>query len=156
MYCKIRSCRFPGSHVSLAHKCGDCGQFGHGLIECKNSNSRRKLLDDIQFYPAYLPQNISCQVADCATYWQHTSQSHHCSLCGDRHEEFKCNSLTKKCDGKVICPLCKLENSVDVNADRIFGISETCKVCLYAEVEILLPGCKHACLCRQCFNTMKI
>lgn len=140
MYCKIQKCRFPDGHVSVAHKCGRCKQSGHGEVECKSSAFKRMLDDNMSFLPNHLPKNLSCQVTDCSTYWQHTTQSHHCSLCGDRHEEAKCGSVIKKIDGTVICPICKSNNSVNIVSNRIFGISETCKVCLDNEVEILLPG----------------
>lgn len=34
VYCSVKECRFPCYHVTSGHKCGNCGKYGHGVIEC--------------------------------------------------------------------------------------------------------------------------
>ena len=42
-YCRVIHCRFKGSHTWQDHKCGTCGEYGHGQMECGFKN----LVDDI-------------------------------------------------------------------------------------------------------------
>lgn len=51
----------------------------------------------------------------------------------------------------VKCPLCNQINCFN-NNPRIYGLSEHCKVCLDNNINILLPGCKHAILCEECLD----
>ena len=34
--CKVKNCNFKYSHVTSGHKCGTCGEYGHGQLECGN------------------------------------------------------------------------------------------------------------------------
>lgn len=51
-------------------------------------------------------------------------------------------------------PLCKKENKVIIKKDKVYGMSETCDVCMVNEKDILLPECKHMCLCSECVKKM--
>jgi phage FluMu protein Com len=54
----------------------------------------------------------------------------------------------------IKCPVCRKMNKVDIKEHVIYGLTETCKVCLENEVKIHLPNCKHACLCEECCLAM--
>ena len=34
--CKVSGCRYPSYHTTIAHRCGECNNYGHGQIECNN------------------------------------------------------------------------------------------------------------------------
>tara|TARA_B110000238_G_scaffold196818_1_gene238277 strand:- start:327 stop:833 length:507 start_codon:yes stop_codon:yes gene_type:complete len=51
------------------------------------------------------------------------------------------------------CPVCRTVNTLD-QCIEIKGLSEECKVCLCAEVEMLFTGCKHACVCKKCLERL--
>jgi len=36
--CQVLWCRFPRSHTTRGHVCGDCHQAGHGQAECQRLN----------------------------------------------------------------------------------------------------------------------
>lgn len=80
--CRANECKYPHSHVTKAHRCGKCGDFGHGLMECGNEAkiaalTRTSLRDR-------LPERFHCDLSDCACRWSHTSEAHHCKKCGGR------------------------------------------------------------------------
>ena len=163
-YCKVQCCRFSGSHITAIHVCGACGEKGHGVIECGESSDLERL--EAKEKPNHVDDEDICVVPDCPTYWQHTSECHYCSNCGDRHGEEKCDKIyCQSCDEKhsgeckldfiIDCPICKVENTVNIKDQRLFGITTECNVCYDKEVEIGLPECKHACLCRQCVRKME-
>lgn len=145
MYCPILYCNYPNTHIKSAHKCGKCNSLGHGQVECKNQNMKRLL--ESKTSPMFLPKNISCEAENCPTYWQHTTDAHHCSICNNRHTEDKCDQGK---DITVQCPVCKTDNDLNTKTNTIFGLSETCKICMDNTVNILLPVCKHACICDVC------
>ena len=33
-YCKVNYCRFADKHTTFGHRCGKCGKYGHGQMEC--------------------------------------------------------------------------------------------------------------------------
>jgi hypothetical protein len=53
----------------------------------------------------------------------------------------------------IKCPYCSQYNYFNENIS-IYGLSETCKVCLDNHINILLPTCKHAVLCDECLEIM--
>lgn len=86
-HCKVVACRFPNSHTTSGHKCGHCGLYGHGVVECGNYdkiNSLRIFLGDP------LPLHIQCQIVGCTYKWSHTTRAHHCSKCGRNHHSRDC------------------------------------------------------------------
>jgi len=71
-FCKVKNCRYPDTHVTIGHKCGKCGAFGHGQMECGKEhliNSLYKFKDEI------LPVDIQCNIANCNSKL-HTKESH--------------------------------------------------------------------------------
>ena len=81
-YCKVEECRFNHSHTTSGHKCGSCGKFGHGILECKNK--KKKLCLHTDHGGDILPKNLRCTIKNCTKYYNHTNDAHHCNLCNDR------------------------------------------------------------------------
>ena len=54
----------------------------------------------------------------------------------------------------INCPICHKLNLVDLDK-KLFGLSEKCKVCHDNPINVYLPDCGHACLCRECFDEIK-
>jgi len=103
VYCSVKDCRYPYYHITAGHKCGSCGNFGHGRIECS--------------FPKALPKQYWCDIQNCKNPHTHMNKSHHCSECGELHSEVMCDKLKykllekkaldifKKEDGKIYCIL---------------------------------------------------
>ena len=87
-YCIVYNCRFPDTHTTSAHKCGKCGKFGHGQMECGDQMKIDQLKSKsigIRF-PSYL----RCTSMLCPCPWTHSDPAHYCVQCGERHLESKC------------------------------------------------------------------
>jgi len=87
VHCKVNGCRFNMSHVTCNHKCGTCGRFGHGQIECGNNIKIGALY---QYHNEILPYNKWCNNSVCPNRDTHTSEAHVCSKCSNRHFEDNC------------------------------------------------------------------
>ena len=86
--CQVKHCRFPHSHTTAGHRCGICGKFGHGQIECNNPGLKAKLQqyhnDKLQCVSDY------CQLEGCRHPWSHKTIAHHCGRCNRNHHSSKC------------------------------------------------------------------
>lgn len=84
--CKAGGCRFPNSHMTFKHRCGNCGETGHGILEC----GRWSMLIDIATIRtaegASCPTVPLCEVDGCLDPNTHTTSAHHCPLCNTRHD----------------------------------------------------------------------
>lgn len=87
-YCIVNGCRFPSTHLTSSHKCGKCGRFGHGQVECHNSF----LIDQLKVNSVSikLPHGLYCTSLTCPCPWSHCSESHYCTQCQERHLESVC------------------------------------------------------------------
>ena len=147
-YCKVKYCRFQKFHVTSAHRCGKCHQFGHGMIECGNPNKILELKNNSKFDK--LNQQDFCTVINCKHKWSHKTESHECKICGKRdHSSIDCN-LNKINNIKLECPICRKNNIISKKKNSIYGITEVCKVCTINPINIIMPECKHAVLCFDC------
>jgi len=163
LYCKVQKCRFPHSHVTAGHKCGTCGQYGHGIIEHGNTSSYKKLE---YFFSDKMPKYLTCTRAKCTNPTLHMTSGHMCELCNEnthsevnckRNNEFVCRKeqelQTKTKKHKIIkldCQICSVENYVDTVNDVVFGVDTLCKICCDNNVELRLPVCKHTVMCISC------
>lgn len=139
MFCKVQGCRYPAFHVSAGHECGKCHMFGHGQYECVRPERVAYSLTD------RLPLNMQCQMPDCFYKEYHITSGHLCGTCRKWGSECTCAHKTAK------CPVCRMENRyTTAESLKIFGISQKCSVCMEKDIEIYLPVCKHACLCKSC------
>jgi hypothetical protein len=150
MFCKVTACRFAWTHVTKGHRCGVCGNYGHGELECFNERDKLKLeiyCDD------RLPNNKICTVADCTFRDLHTVDAHHCPVCKKRepHTIENCPRNTSSVVYYMKCPVCRVDNTV-INPKKIFGLKDECCICYDNAVEILFPSCYHCCICLECLH----
>ena len=150
--CQVRGCRFIHSHVTMSHKCGKCGIYGHGQIECGIQHKIIKLHNDHSLDK--LPNSEHCKIPNCPMKELHNTESHHCQFCGNRHSERKCDDINSIPYFTFDCPLCRKSNTICCSQTRIVGSSEKCSICLENNVEIYMPECGHICLCYSCMETL--
>lgn len=143
MFCKVQGCRYPNFHVSVGHECGKCHQYGHGQYECsRRENITYSLTDRI-------PRDNWCQITGCNYKQYHVTMGHFCGTCRKWGDACLCALKTVK------CPVCRTENKyANVDSLKIFGISQKCSICMEKDIEVCLPICKHACLCKSCLSTI--
>ena len=87
MSCRVRNCRHPESHTTVAHRCGTCGEFGHGQMECHRIDLRENLR---QFHGERVNFLRRCTVPNCPNPDTHSTTSHHCTKCNQLHQEDNC------------------------------------------------------------------
>ena len=85
--CQVKNCRYPQSHTTSGHKCGNCNSFGHGLLECGDNNLINRLT---RFKHDTIEPNDYCSVVRCPYPHNHNTIAHHCYKCGKRHQESEC------------------------------------------------------------------
>ena len=156
-YCKVFRCRYPGSHLSCAHLCGTCKQFGHGQMECRRADRIAKLQAlPVEVFPAL----EHCKVKGCPTPSTHSSEAHHCSLCfGRGHSPSNCPLAdTPQVSQTFPCPFCRKEVQILPTQPILFGMKGDCGICLTEKedfmslllVENNLP-CGHS-ICKGCIQ----
>lgn len=154
-YCAVAECRHPESHVTAGHKCGNCKCHGHGQIECHNPIKKIQLKDKLN---DILPENLQCKFGSCKYKQLHTSEAHQCSKCQELlHSASTCPlnlNLIQKIDLEIKCPLCKQDNKVPNDQQKIFSLTDICIVCLENNVEVFFPNCGHVCVCMICFKKL--
>jgi hypothetical protein len=146
MLCQVKYCRFRSSHVTCGHKCGKCGKYGHGQIECSD-NQKINLL--YKYGGDIMSKNNRCTIVGCQRYWSHSNVAHHCSFCNGReHDRFKCPHI--EMFWKINCPICRLDNKVSFKQKLIFGSLTNCCCCLSEKANVFFPECGHLCICKDC------
>ena len=99
MYCTVANCVHPDNHNIKGHKCRECGEFGHGRVECGYKRMIKSL--------AYNELENYCTIKNCRYSQYHTTQGHLCRLCNNYgHSRNECmNSTPEKIagntDGKI-------------------------------------------------------
>jgi len=76
--CKAYRCRFPETHTTPGHRCGRCGDYGHGVQE--HGDPLLLLVVDISVNDA-LPENEQCDLEGCKHKTSHNRDAHHCHSC---------------------------------------------------------------------------
>ena len=147
--CRVAGCRFPRSHTTPGHRCGACGAYGHGQLECSDDIRKRALG---QHHRDALPQDARCTIARCVHAWNHTLAGHACSACGlFGHECARApaaaTSGASSTKFRRTCPTCRVEGEVDTQF-TVFGGS--CVVCLDAAPCVVFSTCRHANVCSAC------
>lgn len=169
-YCRVTQCRFKGSHTWQDHKCGTCGKYGHGQMECGVKN----LVNDIIKYGSndMIKKELWCKSINCARKKFHTSSSHLCEHCIKTKSINKCYHTTQDCDDpnhplksidnktythNIICPLCLTDNKVNKDKmEPIYGLDSKCQICVTNNVNYLLDKCKHCIMCLDCAKQIMV
>ena len=141
--CKVSGCRFKHSHTTKSHKCGTCGKYGHGQVECSSNYLKNQLK---VHYSDTLDESRWCTFKNCKYHKTHSNSAHNCINCGERGH---CVDSCPKKKHKVKCPICNKVN-IFQGESKLYGLSEKCKICLCEEINVILPECKHACICTTC------
>jgi len=150
MTCKVNECRYNKTHTTKGHKCGTCGLYGHGILEC---HSPYKIYELKRYFNDIMPPELQCRVEHCQYYLYHSIYAHNCKICNKREQHSERNCPLKPF--KVNCPICRTENTIKNNHKQIYGLSDKCSICLENNVNILFPDCCHCCICNECLEKMK-
>ena len=154
--CKVYQCRYNYSHNTKAHLCGICKEFGHGQLECNKPYYLNKLKDNPD-YAKQLNPTIWCSVNGCSNKETHTTIAHHCKFCKINHSDILCpnNPNNPQLIKIVNCPICRCNNDIYNNTNlKLFGVDTKCAICMTNECNIILPTCRHVCMCNTCFNIL--
>lgn len=87
MSCKVKNCRLTDTHTTIAHKCGRCREFGHGVLECFSIPDKDRLKT---FHGDVINFLRRCDIENCQHPDTHSREAHHCSKCKNRHPESDC------------------------------------------------------------------
>jgi len=142
--CKVNGCRHSYAHVTSAHICGDCGEKGHGRMECKSEEKKMALQPFLQ---DRLPAWGECKIEGCVDKDTHVTRCHPCNLCGNVCGREVCDI----CNSKT-CPLCRVQSVVDPSY-TVFT-SSSCVVCMEEKTLCIFRRCRHACVCADCLLNM--
>jgi hypothetical protein len=153
-YCKAKYCRYSSSHTTAGHQCGNCHNYGHGQLECKQPQNLSLYLDEI------MPIHLQCQVIGCKHSKLHTTESH----ISTRYDELVYEPVSskwkidlKESEHSVKCPLCRIKNTyTDIESLKVYGITQKCVICADNEIGVILTSCKHVCLCMNCLKQLSI
>jgi hypothetical protein len=92
LFCKVKSCNFARTHTTVSHKCGTCGKFGHGKVEC-NSQYKQDML--LLYHDDSMPISLWCTALECNKKEYHMIGAHYCVMCNVRgHCESLCPELS--------------------------------------------------------------
>jgi hypothetical protein len=150
MFCKVRGCRYPGTHATCAHRCGICSTYGHGQQECGKPNRILGLLNDSS-YRRHLPESLQCIVDGCNLKWSHSAPAHHCPQCNGRGETHALDCPREISVSKT-CPICKNVGTVDLGR-KVFTGTECC-ICMEAGPVVIFEPCAHASVCVECVRRL--
>jgi hypothetical protein len=165
--CRVSGCRFADTHVTSGHRCGTCGRYGHGQLECRNVAARQAL----QRASAYDAVAVGCDVPGCAHASSHTRAAHHCRRCGARGgscclpppdsppptpppppDSPPTPPVTIDLTLERTCPQCRGRGPVDLECTVFTG--GECVVCYEAGPCVVFSACRHAVACVDCVRRM--
>ena len=141
--CCVARCRFPTTHVTRGHRCGTCGAYGHGQMECGRPAMLARLRNQS---PQASVVAVPCTKPGCTQPWLHTTEAHQCTRCGGRNTECTCNMQAHSVVLK--CPHCRGISQVDFNV--VVHTNAECTICFDAKPCVVFSGCRHANICADC------
>uniref|UniRef100_A0A6C0H901 RING-type domain-containing protein n=1 Tax=viral metagenome TaxID=1070528 RepID=A0A6C0H901_9ZZZZ len=145
--CLVRHCKYNNTHVTLGHQCGLCKSYGHGRCECRSLVAKNNLKEQPQ-YNNILPVELQCKFGNCEYKIFHTTEGHQCKTCN------KLLHSTNTCLYKnynLQCPICKIQQSININNQRVYDSENVCVICMDNKVELIMK-CKHLVFCIDCFK----
>lgn len=152
--CMVRGCRHKNTHVTSGHVCGECGEVGHGRMECQNYRLRAGLLDYKN--DKIVDSTLFCKVEGCDKYDLHLTCSHLCRNCNSLGGGGCIFCRIGANEAPVIistsCPLCKKRTLT--NTSFLVYTGASCCVCFEDGPLVVLEGCNHACVCKGCAEKM--
>ena len=141
--CFVSNCRHAHTHVTAGHRCGSCGGYGHGQVECDSVAAVQSLRDT--FRTDTIPTSDRCTFPNCSFRHLHTRDGHFCRSC----KAFACT-----CEGAAKkCPVCRIVNAAVDVACTVFTNTD-CVVCMDAKPCVVFPTCRHACVCAECARAL--
>ena len=149
MTCRVAGCRFPTTHVTMGHRCGTCGQFGHGQLECGSQSS----IDSLKVRFDTDRVNTPCTVESCRHKEFHITAAHHCGIC-NRFGGTCDHTRTRRTTYIVsrACPACRVPGPVDLEYS-VFS-SGDCVICLDSKPCVVMQNCRHANVCKDCMQRL--
>jgi hypothetical protein len=104
-----------------------------------------------------LKDDIQCNANNCQTSCSHITTVHHSSNINHISTLVAPTVHIVPTVEKVSIedPICFRTQQIEKTPNKLFGLSEKCKICYTNEVELAL-SCGHACLCLcvECFQIM--
>lgn len=157
--CAVRGCRFRHTHQTRAHRCGTCGDFGHGQLECSNPALRDELRSVVARERSVPTRHTgyACTVCGCRAPHTHDSTAHFCTTCTQRGTCLcpppvvrapATIDLTN--DSTVVCPHCRQTCTIG----EVVFTDAACCVCLEDVPLVVLQPCRHARVCEACARRM--
>jgi hypothetical protein len=153
IFCKVRNCRFKYNHTTGGHICGTCHEPAHGQVECRNERAKEALQ---QYINDAIPIEKQCNIPECEYKTLHTVEGHRCKNCKQFHSEdsLECVHNRITISHVICCPICRTENRIKKDQQKIFGLEQKCAVCLDNSIEVFFPQCGHTCVCYNCLDTL--
>jgi len=149
MSCKCIGCRYPLTHVSAGHKCGSCGGYGHGQLECGNVVLQEETQGS---YRDRMPPEAQCTFEGCHFPHSHGLEAHHCDSCGARGGVGCCRARGGSTT-TLRCPFCRVDvASVQPPTQPLPTPLPECAVCMENTTLVVLEPCRHAVACAECIR----
>ena len=148
MRCSVKYCRFPNGHITFGHKCGYCGEYGHGQTECGKPNKMNYLRNN--YFNQRLNDEEKCTVPGCRYKQFHRTIGHQCSTCNAFGGSCNCSLIVATTENVPVqkkCPICRIDGSF-LPSQQIFTGGE-CVICMQS-TKMIIFSCGHAQCCLEC------
>ena len=93
--CFVPGCTYPDQHLTAAHRCSNCWNYGHDKDHCQDQDIKAELdkilIRQIRYYDLLIPADFRCTIPGCKHPYSHHKSSHHCKYCGLRNDHITSN-----------------------------------------------------------------
>jgi hypothetical protein len=138
--CTLIECEYRWSHNTFAHHCQKCGEREHCTSNCRS--------------PHFVLQSQTNRCLNRNTERKVNQQESIFTRWADDSRSFA-NQIEKKKENKkyyVKCPTCRVYSTFET-IQKVF-VDAQCIVCMDDKAQVLLPMCKHLCICHKCCDKM--
>lgn len=125
LFCLVYGCTYPRTHISEEHKCGKCGNFGHGVVECVKPHMKKLLEDRIVHMKIVFPEKFHCTVVSCEKKHTHSNDSHYCAHCRERHDENSCPYIAEYEDVEKGDAFQRISERMDKHPGKIYAVTHS-------------------------------